>query len=451
MRTLIILILTLVSGYVYAQDGYSSASVSMNRANGVLSPDEIVVEEYINYHRHAIRIPKDNAEEIALSLDFHPRSEEAIIFQVGIATKKLLDYSDMPPVNVSLVIDRSGSMGYDNKLNKVKKALLRFIKGLRPTDYVSIITYENEAKVLLESQQVGRLHNLENVIQSIAEGGSTNLHGGLILGYEQVEKHFNPNHSNKVILLTDGIANTGITNAEKIVADSYAYNQKGIDISTIGVGRDLNHVLLQQIARRGRGSNHFVGNEEEDIIKVFDNELQSLLSPVAKEAYVELEFPDPIKVKHLFGYAPEFNQNHIKIPLNNMNHGLTQVILAELQLPQKKSLRTKATLHYFSYSKGKHQKITQSINLKSHHKQVVKRNEIVKNFHIGQMAQALKKIADEIKNKRYQSAKQILEVSLHDVNQNFPFLRDKDILRVKNILLQQKGILDKYFLTQNTK
>ncbi len=439
---------------LFAQDGYSSASVSMNRANTVFSADQVVIEEYINYHRHNIDLPKDK-ENIALSLDYQSISDKNIVLQIGIATKSLMDYSQMQPININLVIDVSGSMQSDNRLGKVKKALAKFTKGLRSEDYISIVAYDSEAKVILQSQKVGDVYNLDRIIESLSTGGSTNLYDGMVLGYEQAKQHFNPDHTNKVILLTDGIANVGITDVEKIVAKSYLYNKEGIDISTVGVGSDLNYSLLQQIAKEGKGANHFVGNVEEDIIKVFEDELESLLSPIAKNVYLEIDLPNNLRLIKLFGYTPQYNKNSIKIPLKNINSGLTQVILCEVEVINgKKPVSFSANLNYFSYKENEDKTIKQEMKIetskisKTEREGINKNTEVVKNFYIGKLAYSLKEMAEAVSNQKYHEGRAILETSIQDLETTFPYLKDKDMLRIKEIVLSNKTKLEAFIESQ---
>ncbi|MGB0521668.1 MAG: vWA domain-containing protein [Flammeovirgaceae bacterium] len=433
--------------YVVAQEGYSSASLSMNRANGVTTPDQVVVEEYLNYHRHQIPLPR-GVEEVALSIDYQPLDNKQVIIQVGIATKKLIDYSNIPPINVALVIDRSGSMQSDAKLEKVKRALSKFIQGLRPNDYISIITYESAAQTVLSAKQVRTIANLDQMIQSIYAGGSTNLHGGLMLGYQEVQKNFDPAYTNKVILLTDGIANVGETNPEKIVKQSGFYNRGGIDVSTIGVGRDLNFSLLQQISKQGRGDNHFVGNSEEDITKVFENELESLLSPIGKEVQLALEYPEEMELKSVLGYSPTFQGRQIQFPLNNINNGLTQVfILIGEWKGKQKPLNFQAQLNYFSCAKQAKATVTTSEKLKL--AQSFRNEEVLKNYQIAQMATALKTMALHASTGKANEAVATIDASLMELKATFPHLRDNDLIRVRDILLANQGKLNQFMMSKN--
>ena len=416
--------------------GYSSASVSMNRSNGIISADQVIVEEYVNYHRHQIPLPKPG-KDIALDLRWNSLNQEEILLQVGITSKRILDYSEMPPINTSIVIDRSGSMAGDQKLEKVKRALLKFVEGLRSEDWVSIVIYDNEASVILPAQKVKEIPHIKMLVQGLSPGGSTNLHDGLMLGYKEVMKHFNPKISNRVILLTDGIANEGVTNPEEIVKNSGIYNKKGIDVSTIGVGEHLNYTLLQQIARQGKGLNHFIGTDEEDIIKVFDQELESLLSPLGKEVLFELDFPQGLALKQIYGYSPSLEKNKIKIPLNTINAGLTQVILMTFKKTgMHKAYDFSAQLQYTKSGQQNTHNLSQKIRISTSNQETPSEwnTEILKNYTIARMANALKEAASQFGEKKYMTANTTLGNILSTVEQEFPYLKDADIIRVKEIL-----------------
>jgi len=421
----------------YAQDGYSSASVSMNRANAVLTADMVKIDEYVNYHRHSIPLPKNN-EEIALSTDYHTLPNGNIAFQVGIATQKLLDFTTMPQINVSLVIDKSGSMQSDNRLEKVKKALLKFVAGLRDEDYISLITYDTDVFVVLSTTKVGDIENLESILDSISPSGSTNLHAGLMQGYSELTNNYLLEGTNKVILLTDGICNVGITDTEEIVQQSGAYNTAGIDVSTIGVGSNVNYSLLQQIAQQGKGANHFIGEAEEDFTKVFEHELESLIAPIAKDAVVEITYPKNVKLKTVYGYQPSYTSNKITIPLKNLNSGLTQVILCEFEPLGTKNCSLDVALT--SYSIRNKKSVSQEVqaNLKNTYQS----DDVLKNYTIAALATSLKKMAGAISSQNYIAGLNILNLSLQTLKNAFPNLRDKDILRIKDIVEKNKQSLE---------
>lgn len=446
------LMLLLISFNINAQYGYSTASLSMNRSNGITSQDQIIIEEYINYHRHQINLPKRN-NEIALSLDYLNTDKKNVVLQVGIATKELLDYSKMPPINISLVIDKSGSMQSDNRLEKVKSALKHFIKGLRAHDFISIITYDSNATVILKATKVKDIDNLALTLKNLQPGGSTNLNEGLMLAYKEVTKNYDAKLTNKVILLTDGVANIGVINTEDIVKNSTFYNKKGIDISTIGVGKKINYSLLQQLSNAGKGANHFIGNSKEDISKVFINELESLLSSIAKQVSLTITYPKGMQINNVYGYHPEYAKNEITIPLKNLNNGLTQVILFDFKLNSTiKKSPIKVRLNYYSHSAQTIQKIEKVIKLKNKH---TIDNEVLKNYSIGKMANSLKNMAKKIDENDYENAFKIVDESITAIDNKFPYLKDKDIIRVKEILIKNKtnliAVNSKKITTNNNK
>ena len=119
-----------------------------------------------------------------------------------------------------------------------------------------------------------------------------------------------------MILLTDGIANVGTTDPQKIAAESSEFNGQGVDLSTIGVGLELNNDLLRTLATRGRGLYHFVADYK-DIDKVFVTEVQSLLSSVAKNVRLDVEVDPNLIVEKIYGYDPRFSRNNFSMNLEN--------------------------------------------------------------------------------------------------------------------------------------
>src|SRR5918911_639209 len=142
-----------------------------------------------------------------------------------------------------------------------------------------------------------------------------------MLGYQEALKNYRKEGTNRVVLLTDGIANRGVTDPAQIARDSLSFNDRGVDLSTIGVGLDLNKDLLRELAKSGRGLFHFVADAE-DINKVFVKELQSLISPIATEPNVEIEYDaSDLELAQLYGYEPKIRDGRVTIKLDNMNSG----------------------------------------------------------------------------------------------------------------------------------
>lgn len=314
---------------VVAQDGVSSAGAARTKYLSGLgmipSAREVIVEDFVNYHRHEIGRPKAG-EAVALDVRWgsSSASNEAVL-QIGLATELANDRKQLKPLNLSLVIDKSGSMAAADKLSRVKASLLKLITQLRPTDTLSIVVFDDEASVLYPGQKVGDKAKALELVRSLEPGSSTNLNAGLELGYKEAQKTFRKDATNRVVLLTDGIANRGTTDPAAIAAGSLVYNDKGIDLSTIGVGLDLDKDLLMKLAKSGRGLYHFVADAE-DVDKVFVKELQSLVAPVANEPNLVITYSG-LDVDKVYGYEPKIGKDSVKLNLTNLNSGATQVVM----------------------------------------------------------------------------------------------------------------------------
>lgn len=439
---LLIVITLIFSINSLGQMGYSSGSVSQGKSNEITSADQVIVEEYINYHKHDIKMPKGQ-ERVAMDVrwgndHFSPFNKEAVL-QIGFATNSSNDYSDAPPLNLSLVIDESGSMDMDKRMIKLKVALAEFIKSLRENDIISIVTYSDSATTVFTPQKVGNGKLIDMVIEKLQTRGSTNLNAGMVRGYQEVLKNFNPSNTNKVILLTDGCANTGVTTTEEIVKNSKAFNEKGIEITTIGVGRGVNYNLLRQIAKNGKGANHFIGDAE-DIKKVFVDEVESLLSPIAKEVKLEIEYDNKLELNHIFGYQPQIGENKISFNLDDMNSGLTQVVLIKFGINQQwgnVSRKVKVNFSFYDLKSKKNISVSKEIEMvfeKGEELDFLADKEVKRNYSIGVLAKALKDMAGALEKNNKKEACSIIDERLKDFYAIYPEPKDKAIKRVLEIV-----------------
>src|SRR5262249_8856198 len=256
---------------------------------------------------------------------------------------------------------------------------------------------------------------------------------GLMLGYQEARKNFRKDATNRVILLTDGIANQGVIAPEKIVQDSLRFNDEGIDLSTIGVGLDLNKDLLRQLAKSGRGLFHFV-EDAQDIEKVFVAELQSLVSPVASDPNVEIDYDSDLELAQLYGYEPRLRNNGVTLRLDNMNHGLTQVILLRFRLAENGSpssrLPVRVRFSYYDLELKKQIVKTQETLLTAQEGPagaLLKDPEVGKNYSIALLAQAIRDMAAACESQRYQKAENLITAAIDKTNRRYPHLEDADI------------------------
>lgn len=422
MRIALIPALLLVLPLASAQDGASTAGLARTRRLGNLglipSPREVVVEDFVNYHRHEIGRPKAGE---AVHMDV--RWGRGGVLQVGLSTALANDRAQLKPLNLALVIDKSGSMASADKMGRVKQALQTFVGKLRETDTLSIVTFDSGARVLVPSQPLRDRAAVREAIEGIRPGSATNLDAGLRLGYQEALKGYRKGATNRVILLTDGIANQGETQPEKIAAASLGFNDRGVDLSTIGVGQDLNGDLLRKLAKSGRGLYHFVADDG-DIGKVFDKEAQSLVSPVATSPSLHIEFSPGLRLDKVYGYEPTLREHAVDVELDNMNRGMTEVVLLKF-LPGAEKGSVKVRLAYHDLERGK---------------EVVKREaaaltheddpSVAKNATIARLAQAIHDMAALAEKGDALEARGVLDDALAEARRRYPNAEDEDVARV---------------------
>jgi Mg-chelatase subunit ChlD len=442
-----------LSGVALAQDGVSTAGEARTRYLGNLgiipASREVVVEDFVNYHRHEIGRPKAG-EAVALDVRWGNAvvsgNREAVL-QVGLSTALAHDRQELRPLNLSIVIDKSGSMAEANKLTTVKSALTTLVSQLRPTDVLSIVVFDSDAQVLFPAQPVTNKEAVKNLIRQIEPGSCTNLNGGLMLGYREAMKNYRKDATNRVILLTDGIANRGITDPKEIAQASLSYNDRGIDLSTIGVGQDLNKDLLRELAKSGRGLFHFVADSE-DIQKVFVKELQSLISPVAAEPNLEVQYGPGLKLEKVYGYEPRTAQNTVKLKLDNMNSGMTEVVLMRFkvtgQTPDSSPLPVKVRLSYYDLDRDKSVVTTQDSSVtvtEGPRGDMLSDGSVAKNYTIAELAQAIRDMAAACEANRFPEAERILDAAVGETCSRYPNLDDEDIGRTLSIAQKYRKVL----------
>ncbi|MEI7744607.1 MAG: VWA domain-containing protein, partial [Chloroflexota bacterium] len=240
-----------------------------------------------------------------------------------------------PPVNLAFVLDRSGSMGGQNKLGLAKQAVLEAVHRLDPLDRFAVVTYDNRIDVVVPGMPATIASRLQaaELLRHVEARGNTNLHGGWITGCEQVAAGLASEGVNRVLLLTDGLANNGITAPDELARQAFELRSRGVSTSTFGVGSDFDEALLQTMADNGGGHFYFIG----DVAQMRDHitsEVGDTLEVVAREVVVELDLPESARVDTLSPFRLERAGTRVRISLGDMVSG------------QRISLALKVTFDY---------------------------------------------------------------------------------------------------------
>lgn len=240
------------------------------------------------------------------------------------------------PVNLALVIDKSGSMGGD-KIAKAREAALEAARRLSPDDLVSLVVYDNGVRVLVPSRRVGDGEALAAAIEGIESGGGTNLHGGVVAGADELRKNIEGAYTHRVLLLSDGLANVGPQTPEALGSLGALLVREGVSVTTIGLGLDFNEDLMTRLARRSDGNTYFVANSR-DLPRIFNEELGDVLSIVARRVVIELDFPEGARPVRVIGREGRVENNRVVVELNQLYGGQEKFALVEVEMaPAAKS------------------------------------------------------------------------------------------------------------------
>jgi len=224
------------------------------------------------------------------------------------------------PLNLSIVIDRSGSM-QGIKMGQAKRAAKAMVALLDTMDLISVVIYDNTVDTLLPPVRAINKKKISDLIDGIAPRNATNLWGGTEKGYEFVARNYRSNYINRVFLISDGLANVGVTE-DAIIAGKLRqlYETTGISISTFGVGLDYNEDLLTTMADYGNGSYYFI-DAPQQMKPIFEKELKQLLSVAGREAELQIVLPEGIRLTGSYPVHIAQQGNRVRIKLGDLFGG----------------------------------------------------------------------------------------------------------------------------------
>ena len=239
------------------------------------------------------------------------------------------------PLNLSLVIDRSGSMSGD-KLSYVKEAAIHALRTLTETDRASVVIYDDEVDLLGPSQTMtpSAKNDLIERIRNVRPGGMTHLSGGWFTGCDQIADHMSDNSLNRALLLTDGLANVGLTDHEELVHKAKGLRRRGISTTTFGVGSDFNQFLLQGMADAGGGHFYFIDSPNQ-IPNYFTGELGEMLNTVVREITLEIDLPEGVTADLLNVTPHERLSDRLRLFLGDAYAGEQRTLILRLTLPPR--------------------------------------------------------------------------------------------------------------------
>jgi len=293
-----------ISTFSIDADGasYSNVRRFIFDDNQIPPKGAIRTEELINYFELDYEY-LDSTHPISLNGEVSrcPWDEANKLIRIGIKGKPIHE-SELPSSNFVFLIDVSGSMASEDKLDLLKNGFKYLVDELTENDRIAIVTYAGSAGLLLDSTPGGEKQKIKNAINKLGAGGSTAGAEGIITAYEIAQANLIQNGNNRIILGTDGDFNVGVSDRDELVKLIEKKRDLGIFLTVLGVGRgNLNDASLEQIANNGNGTYEYIDNIEQ-LKKVFIYE-KSKFFTVAKDVKVQVEFsPAMVEAYRLIGY-----------------------------------------------------------------------------------------------------------------------------------------------------
>ena len=326
------------------------------------------------------------------------------------------------PANIAIVLDKSGSM-QGEKIQQAREAAIMAIQRLNNQDIVSVVSYDSRVQVVVPATRVSDKHRIARAIRNIHANGNTALFAGVSKGAQELRKFLDLNKVNRVILLSDGLANVGPSTPNELGQLGLSLAKEGMSVTTIGLGLGYNEDLMTQLAGYSDGNHAFVENAE-DLASIFQYEFGDVLSVVAQGVNIEIRCKNGVRPLRILGREAEIRGDRITTRLNQLYSEQEKFIILEVEVPaQSETSNLEVADVGVSYT-----------NLYSKQAQSL-RNTVLASF-----SQSKKQVQEAVNVKTYEAA---AEQVANEESRRAIELRDKgDIEAAKSVLKQNAIYLD---------
>ena len=290
-------------------DGASYSYMRRCISSGFLpSSNSIRAEEFLNYFTFDYPEP-EVGETVAINAEIGvcPWDTGHRLLRLGLKGKSMAE-ADIPAANYILLVDTSGSMSGNDRIDLLKSGLCNMVDYMKPTDRIAIITYSGEVKRVLESTLVKDASTIKAAIKKLEASGYTPGGAAMKLAYDEAVEHYIKGGNNRIIMCTDGDFNVGVTSTEALVEMVESYLDKGIYLSIMGFGSgNYNDSMMESLSNHGNGTYTYIDSEEE-MMKVFVHERSHFYS-VANDTKCQVTFHDWVDSYRLIGYENRVMNN----------------------------------------------------------------------------------------------------------------------------------------------
>jgi Ca-activated chloride channel homolog len=262
---------------------------------------------------------------------------QTIYLRIGLEGVTAAREGKRMPVNVGLVIDRSGSMRDKDNIGRARDAAMEALGRLGGDDIASVTVFNNNVDVLLPATRMTSQSEIRRSIEGLRADGGTALFAGTDRGIREVEKFLAQDQVNRVVLISDGHANVGPSDPREIAELGRRAAAKGISITTLGVGLGYNEDLMTQLAYASDGSHAFVENPD-DLMKFFNREFSDVLSVAAQNIIIELHCRNGFKPMRMIGREGNISGDTVRVNIAQIYDKQKPYAIVELRVPDDAQL-----------------------------------------------------------------------------------------------------------------
>lgn len=238
--------------------------------------------------------------------------------------------SERMPVNVALVIDRSGSMA-GSRIAQASEAAIMAVNRLDARDIAAVVVFDHEVDVLVPAQKVTDRTPFIDAIRQVSVRGRTAIYAGVTEGANEVKKHLDAHRLNRVVLLSDGLANVGPSKPSDFARLGRTLLQAGVSVSTIGLGDAYNEDLMLELAKAADG-NHAFAATPDDLIKIFNKEFDEVLAACAQMVSIDVNLEPGARVVRAISREGEISAQDAKFKLNQIYQQTEHYVLIEVEV-----------------------------------------------------------------------------------------------------------------------
>jgi Ca-activated chloride channel family protein len=280
--------------------------------------------------------PAKESQSIMLSVEtdrpiLQADEKQTAYVRVGLTGCPDRERKERVPVNVAIVIDKSGSMASDRKIENAREAALLAVDKLDRSDILSVIAYNHQVEVLIPATRLTDKRAVRDQIRRLNADGNTALWAGVQKGADELRKFLERQRVNRIVLISDGLANVGPASPNELGRLGCQLAEEGISVTTIGLGLGYNEDLMSKLAFNSDGG-HYFAEKSCDLSEIFDKEFSRALSVVAQKVQIEIICGEGMRPVRILGREGQIKDRSVTLDIQNIYSSHEKYAILEVEL-----------------------------------------------------------------------------------------------------------------------